>query len=75
MNINDLIIILIIATLAGVALWSCLRRKHLGCGGRCSGCNTCSGGCGASCRCCDCRDKDTEDEETDSEEDEGKPQS
>ncbi len=43
---NDLIVMLILAALAGLALCSCLRRRKRGCGDGCGGCDSCGGGCG-----------------------------
>ncbi len=45
---NDLIVILILLVLGGIALCSCLRKKKRGCGGDCGGCGSCSD-CGGSC--------------------------
>ncbi len=45
---NDIIVILILLVLGGIALWSCLRRKKRGCSGECGGCGSCSD-CGGSC--------------------------
>ncbi len=49
---NDIIVILILVFLGGVALYSSFRRKNRGCGGSCGGCNGC-GGCGSTCHNCE----------------------
>ncbi len=54
MNTNDLLVILILLALGGLALYSCLRRKNRGCGGcgggSCGGCgHDCGGGCCGHC--------------------------
>ncbi len=53
---NDIIVILILVLLGGIALYSCFRKKNRGCGGNCGGCSGC-GGCGGSCHNCEhCHD-------------------
>ncbi len=49
---NDIIVILILVLLGGVALYSCILRKNRRCGGSCGGCNGC-GGCGSTCHNCE----------------------
>ncbi len=70
MNLNDLIIILILAAFAGFALHSCLRRKDGGCGGSCDGCKQCGGNCGG-CGSCPCHEVKKTEEEDDAPDEDG----
>ncbi len=66
---NDIIIILLLATFAGIALCSCMRPRNRGCGGSCGGCNGCGGAENGSCSRCDscCCHEDPEPDDDDAE--------